>query len=274
MSAASPLDFTTLTTAVAIGPGRFRADIPDGWQQGRGAFGGLVLALLTRAATAVADSAGDGVGRPLRSLTATLCGPTLPGAADVVVEALRAGTGVSALAARLVQGGEVQAHAVALFGRERGPGSAHRSLPPPAVPGWQQLAVAPIDVAFAPVFARHVEFRLAGQPPFIGAGEAHTAGWVRLRQPGRARDAAHVVALADAFWPSAFVLFGAPRPMGTIAFTLDLLADPAGLDPAEPLLHVGRTPAIHGGYAVEERELWSAAGELVALSRQTLAVIR
>ena len=31
------------------GGGRFVGEIPDGWQQGRGAFGGLVLATLLRA---------------------------------------------------------------------------------------------------------------------------------------------------------------------------------------------------------------------------------
>jgi hypothetical protein len=39
-------DFATLTTPHLEAPGRYHADVPDGWQQGRGAFGRLVLALV------------------------------------------------------------------------------------------------------------------------------------------------------------------------------------------------------------------------------------
>jgi len=43
------MGFDALTTAAPAGDGRFLWDVPDGWQQGRGAFGGIVLAALTRA---------------------------------------------------------------------------------------------------------------------------------------------------------------------------------------------------------------------------------
>ena len=36
-------DFNQATTAGSVGPGKFRATIPEGWQQGRGAFGGLTV---------------------------------------------------------------------------------------------------------------------------------------------------------------------------------------------------------------------------------------
>ena len=57
--------------------------------------------------------------RPLRSLTAELCGPVMPGPATISVEPLRRGSGVTTLAARLEQGGEVLAHVVGVFGRPR-----------------------------------------------------------------------------------------------------------------------------------------------------------
>jgi len=47
------------------GPGEFEATVPDGWQQGRGAFGGLVYGMLARAMEhVVADPA-----RRLRTFT-------------------------------------------------------------------------------------------------------------------------------------------------------------------------------------------------------------
>src|SRR5688500_7112250 len=65
---------------------RFRIDIPVGWRQGRGAFGGLTVGALIRAIEqAVADPA-----RVVRSVTAELPGPTEPGPSEITVAAARA----------------------------------------------------------------------------------------------------------------------------------------------------------------------------------------
>ncbi|HEU4408007.1 MAG TPA: acyl-CoA thioesterase domain-containing protein [Polyangiaceae bacterium] len=62
--------------------------MPEGWQQGRGAFGGLVPGALTRAMAASEPEPA----RALRSLSAELLGPVPPGPADVGVEVLRRGS--------------------------------------------------------------------------------------------------------------------------------------------------------------------------------------
>lgn len=265
---------TDLDVALSLessAPGRFGAVFPDGWQQGRGAFGGLVVAALVRAAAATSAD----LARTLRSLTAELCGPTLPGPADILVEPLRIGSGVSTLAVSLVQAGEVQAHAVAVFGRERDAAAAWTELAPPAAPPWPEVPVLPLSAAVGgPVFAQHVEFRPVRAPLFAGGDEARAEGWVRLKQPPAVRDAAWLALLCDAWWPAAFARMTAPRPMATIAFTFQPLVDASRLDPEAPVYHRATAPVARGGYAVELRELWSADGELLALNQQTFAVIR
>src|SRR5688572_16079779 len=99
-----------------IAPGRFQLVVPDGWLQGRGAFGGLVLAPMVRAALLVAT---PGPERRVRTLTAEIVAPVLPGAADLSVEELRAGSGTTTLAVRLLQEGELRAHGVVVIGRAR-----------------------------------------------------------------------------------------------------------------------------------------------------------
>ena len=42
-------DLRAASTLVPLGGDRFAWDVPDGWQQGKGAFGGLVIATLARA---------------------------------------------------------------------------------------------------------------------------------------------------------------------------------------------------------------------------------
>ena len=80
-------------------------DVPAGWAQGRGAYGGYVVGTLIREIEkVVADPA-----RKVRSVTAELPGPVLPGAAGITVDVLRAGSSVSTVRAQLAQGGEVAA---------------------------------------------------------------------------------------------------------------------------------------------------------------------
>jgi acyl-CoA thioesterase len=266
-------DFTSLSTPTRREPGVFQIDVPDGWQQGRGAFGGLVLAHLVRAIEAFDDSAD--AGRRLRSLTAEICGPVPTGVSALHVERLRTGTGVSTLAARIVRDGEVLAHAVGVLGRPRAEGTDFTALPDPPMPPWRAVPeTLPIDRSFGPAFAQYLEFRPVVGQPFSGGPEAVASGWVRFKDPGPARDAAHVTAMSDAWWPALFTRLTTPRPVATIAFTLELLDGTEGLDPAAPYFHSARSIASRGGYMVELRELRGEDGRLLSLNQQTLTIIK
>ena len=88
-------DFRAASTIVPQGDGRFTWDVPDGWQQGKGAFGGLVIGALARALGACEPEPE----RALRSISAELCGPMLTGATAIAVTVLRRGRGVTYLEA-------------------------------------------------------------------------------------------------------------------------------------------------------------------------------
>ncbi|MDP3278406.1 MAG: thioesterase family protein [Deltaproteobacteria bacterium] len=248
---------------------KFSYQVPDGWQQGRGAFGGLVLAVLTRAMRMCEDDPA----RSLRSLTAALGGPALVGPAEIQVELLRRGNGLSTLAARLVQDGDVRAHAVGLFAKSRTLDDAQwePARVPPA-PAWESCDVVDVRPPLGPVFASHFEFRPTVGIPFSGQASV-CEGWVRARSPGLARDEALLVALADVWWPAALVRASAPRPMATIAFTLQILGDWEGLDPDAPLFHSGQSDIGRDGYFAETRELRGVDGRLMARNTQTMAII-
>jgi len=255
----------SLADALALrsdGPGRFLADIPDGWQQGRGAYGGLALGLLARA-MAVPD-------RPLRSFTAALPAPTPVGPARIAVERLREGTGVTTVESRLIAGDGVTAHAVGIFGRAR-EAAGWNTVRRPDVPPAAEVPEV-VDFSFAPRFTAHWHYHLVGPVPF-GGGAPEVVGWLRARGGGLARDAAFLVAAADVWWPAAFSAWTVPRPMATVAFTLQILVDPGEIDPGEPLLHVGRTEVMFDGYTAERRELWTADGRLACINQQTFAVL-
>ncbi len=259
-------NFDELCAVVREGPNLFSADFPDLWQQGRGTYGGLITAVFMRALEALAPD------RPLRALTCELCGPTMPGAALLTCEVLRAGNAVTTAAVRLTQEGEIQAHAVGVLGRSRENVTTIRTLAAPTMTPWSELDVLPVGPPLGPVFAQHFEFR-STSVPFSG-GPPHVEGWVRPRNPGPTRDVAFLAGCIDSYWPAEYTTLSGPRPMATMAFTFQPLGDFVGLDPEAPLYFRSTTSAATAGYAVEFRELWGHDGRLLALNQQTMVTIK
>jgi acyl-CoA thioesterase len=239
-----------------------RLDVPPGWRQGRGAFGGLVVAGLMRAVDQrVADPA-----RRIRSVTAELLAPLPVGPATIAVEILRRGNNVTVARAAIAD----YAHAVCVLAIERkGAGPiAWQDLHPPEAPPWTAVEPVTLGAPMFPEFAQHFEHRLARGLP--ASGDASEV--VGARDPGVRRDAPYIAALVDAYWPAALIRMTAPRPMATLAFTLDLVAGLDGLSPDAPLLYRGTAPVCADGYCLETRELWGEDGRLVAINQQTFVV--
>jgi hypothetical protein len=261
-------DFAAASAVRPLSPDRFVTTVPDKWQQGRGAFGGLVLGTLLRAIEA-SEPAPE---RATRTLTGDLCGPVLPGAAEIDVRTLRRGNNQSNLAATLAQNGAVLATASVVLSPPRsGARARYAPPPPPSLPPWRDLPLLEIGPPFGPVFAQNYEYR-SSTPPFAH-GEPLIDGYIRERVPLERLDAPALIGRLDAWWPTLFALDGAPRPVATISFAAEILVDPATLPPEEPLRHRARMAALHDGFFVELRELWQGE-RVVALNQQTFAILR
>ncbi|MDQ3263426.1 MAG: thioesterase family protein [Myxococcota bacterium] len=248
----------------------FALTFPDGWQQGRGAFGGLVAAVLVR----TLEEAVANPQRTLRSLTLELCGPTLPGPVQLRPEILRAGNAVTTAACRLIQSGEIQAHAVGVFGKPRLTDRDALHLETPQMAPWEAMEPLPVEPPMGPDFARFFEYRSQSPLPFSGAADPRVEGWIRPKRPGLRRDAALIAACMDAWWPAQLTVEDGPRPMATLAFTLQLCGGLEGLDPRVPFYFRSRDVVVQDGFFVELRELWGADGRLIALNQQTFAIIK
>lgn len=259
----------TRVSSTEQGATEFALVVPDGYRQGRGAFGGLVMAALTRAVDQVEASAE----RRLRSVSGAITAPVTAGESLICVSPVRIGSGVSTWQAVLQQGGEVRALATLVYGKRRVEDAGWSPPPPDLTRDWAAVEVLALGAPMGPEFAQHFEFRNTGPAPFSGGTDAIASGWIRNRPALKQLAAADVLALVDAWWPASFVREQAPRPMATLAYTAQLLLDPALLD-GEPLYYQARTLAQAGGYAAEFRELWTARGELVALNQQTFVIIR
>ncbi len=264
---ASP--FEDASTVEPAGEARFRADIPDGWQQGRGAFGGLVLGTLLRAM----ERAEPDRARAARTLAGDLSGPVRPGPAEIAVRVLRRGSNQSNLLAELRQGGEVLAVATAVLSPPRGTHAPRTLYAPPPPSRWREIEPLAMAGGTTPTFAAHYEYRNLGPLPFSARGDAVTEGWLRERVPPARLDAPALIARLDAWWPTLFSLDPSPRPVATVSFVAELLADPAALPAEEPLRYRAHMAALRDGFFVELRELWSG-DRLVAMNQQTFAILR
>ncbi len=254
-----------------LGNGAFEVRIDRGWWVVRGPNGGYIAALLVRALErAVADAA-----RMLRSLTVHYVRAPGEGEARVETTLERAGRSVTTASARLLQGGQLQALALAAFALPRPSAELHHALRPEVPP---HEACPPRSGSGIPIRERF-ELRFAiGPPPFDGprSREARTGGWLRLAEP-RPLDAALLVAYADAWPPSVFACSELPQLAGGIP-TVDLTVHVRtplpvpGLRAEDPVLVAFRTREVSQGVLEEDGEIWSPDGRLLAHSRQ-LAIL-
>ena len=256
---------TAVTRSTPDGP--FSLRVLPGWEQGRGAFGGLVLGALTRAMVASEPE----TDRVLRSFSGAITAPVVVGDAEIRVTELRRGNAMSTFDATLVQDGEVRARATAILGRKR---ADTRRWSPPPPPHLDVEASVAAQMTNAPAFIRHFELRSTGPQPFAGGSEPVAEGFVRARPPPPSLGPAEIVAYVDAWWPATFSVDAAPRPMATVAFTMQYFPGDRPLPPDRPLRFRSRALATHDGYVMEMRELWTEQGQLVALNEQTFVMIK
>lgn len=248
-------------------PGRFGASFPEGYRQGRGVYGGMVLGALARAAIASEPDPE----RRVRAFLGAIVAPVPDGDVDVTASVVRRGSAVTTVDVGMSRGEGALARATVVLGRARGH-DGRFALEPPAIPDVTSLASLTLGPPFAPEFLQHFELWSTGPSPFSGS-EPRTEGFVRSRAPLASLDAAEIIALVDCFWPALFSREAGPRPMATVTFDAQVFYPEGPVDPGAPLYFRARVLAAADGYFAEARELWTPGGELVALNQQTFAVI-
>jgi acyl-CoA thioesterase len=267
MTTLSRFDRDTQLTLVA--PGVYDANVDRGWWVARGPNGGFVAALLVRAM----EQACSDPARQLRSLTIHYVRPPSEGAARVETRVERVGGSLTTLSARLLQGGALQALALAAFSKPRATPSFHHAVMPEVPP---PEAISPRRDARVPIHARYEQRWAIGPRYFDGARgrEAVTGGWIRLAEGTRTIDAALLAAYADAWPPSVFATSELPMMPGGVP-TVDLTVHIRATLPLPDdfVLASFRTREVAGGFLEEDGEIWSRDGRLLAHSRQLGVVL-
>ena len=263
--------FDTTTAVTEQAPGRYTADLGEGWVVGGGVNGGYLLATIGRAIRERLPAKPD----PL-SISAYYLSATTPGRVGIDVRLLREGGSIATVAADLIQDGIPRIAALATYGdldhqaHDVQTTATDIDLPPreQCVPN----TLAPPDfLAASPFLGR---FEMLFHPDQVGwaVGAPDNSGvlsaWFRL-EDARDPDPLSLLLVVDALPPVMFT-YGRMGWAPTLELTAHVRARPA---PGWlKVRHVTRN--IAGGMFEEDCEVWDSTGRLVAQSRQLARVPR
>lgn len=241
------------------------AQIPDGWGQGRACFGGLVAAVLYAPLGRLIND------RPVRSLTVSFVGPVAPGPTVVETEILRTGKSVTQAMSRLRQGDATLAVMLASFGTARASEISVASAAPPHGKGPEEGMAMPRVKGLVPDFTLHFDFRWTeGDPPFTKSDRGLIGGWVRFAEKPQNEGVEALLALVDAWPPAVLPMYPRPAPGSSLTWTIEFLQD--GPFTGDWWQYRADTEYAADGYCHAAANLWNDKGEMVAISRQTVAV--
>lgn len=248
--------------------------VPPGWGQGRATFGGVVAgAMLSRVLAGV-----DLPEQDVRAMTINFVGPVEAGDARVTAEVLRQGKSATQVEARVTQADasgveSVRAVALVTIGAAR-PSSLSLAASPLGkdLPEHDSLTPIPYIEGVTPEFIARLDMRLAkGHGPFSGGADGDMHGYMSFREPTDDFGLAHLVALVDCWPPAAGQMLTKVVPMSTMTWTMDFVAPVTGTG-ADRWWYEVTTDAAHDGYGHTAARVYTASGEPVVISRQTVAV--
>ncbi len=263
------MTFAELLSAVRTHPQA--VTLPGEWAQGRAGYGGLMAALLFEAVQAKV-----GEGQPVRSLAITFVAPApLQAPISFEVEVLREGKSVVSLLGRAVAEGGTVTLMQASFGAPRESVINVPALPAVALKPLEATTPLPYIQGVTPEYIRHLDLRWGiGGLPFSNTPGRQMGGWVRLRDEAQATPLteAHLLALVDAWPPAVLPYLSKPAAGSTLTWTIEFVQPLAPLTTLDWCRYCATIEHARDGYGHTSAMLWTAEGELIAISRQTVTV--
>lgn len=245
----------------------YSIEAPQAWAQGRTLYGGMTAAL---AHEAIKQALGD-LG-PLRSSQFTFIGPA-SGRLRFNVALQRRGRSSAIVSVDCFNEEGPAARAMYVFGGARESKVAHDYLAMPRVEPPDACGPFRTDGPNAPAgFWTNFETRLASGGRFleVSAPRPEFAVWTRFRDVGGADPTTALLAIADCLPPGAIVHFPQFGPLSTMTWTVDVMHIPVSFDGW--FLLSASSEHTADGYSMQAMNMWSDAGEPIAVGRQAIAI--
>lgn len=243
--------------------------ISKSWGQGRTVFGGISAAIVYHA---IKQKVSDD--RVLRSLTTNFVAPiAIEQELFIEVEVLREGRNVTQVIAKAIQQEQVCVMTQASFGVARESKVAVHNLDFHNMPKPKKAKYIPQIPKLVPKFLQHIDLAIIeGDLPFSGSGLSSGQGWMRFTQPPKQVTDAHLIALIDAWAPPVMQMMRWPAPVSSMSWNVEFIHPHTEIAPSDWFAYQVKTRQAASGYGHTEANIWDAKGELVAVSRQTVAI--
>lgn len=246
-----------------------KLSVPGDWAQGRTVFGGLSAGILYQVLKCLVPAE-----RVLRSITFNFVGP-LNTDEDFGFswQLLREGKNATQITANIVQNDQICLTALACFAQDRSSKvqvDAHsKELPEPP----KKAKYIPQIPRITPKFLRHIDLSISeGKTPFTGSKSSSYKGWMRLKKAPKVFTDAHILTLIDAWPPTILQMPLGPAPASTMSWNVEFVHPHKPLAAEDWLAYEAHTVQAYGGYAHAEAKIYDKEGELVAISRQLIAI--
>lgn len=252
--------------------------LSEDWAQGRAGFGGLLAGMMIAAMRREIPQE-----RALQSMSCSFVGPVTMGEPfSIQTQLLRSGKNAVQMQAQIVQNEAIQTVVIASFGLARESAAQMAALPAAEAVKPDALPSMPFIPNVVPNFVQHFDMRWAfGGLPYFGEGTREMGGWWRYKDFEALADAmdstnvilseAHYVTLLDAWPPAILPLINRPAPASTMTWFAQFVQPLPVFAGAWMLYRAEITHAAHG-YGQTQAHIWSASGELLIVSSQTVAV--
>lgn len=241
--------------------------IPESWGQGRALFGGMAAAVAFKylAAMLPAESL-------VRAISVSFIAPIAPGPVVLKREILRVGKSVQHAEVRIYQQDQIALVLLASFGASRASTIRHQPAP-------IQTDIA-VSMDFpkrgpVPEFTKHFDYQLMqGGLPFSGQQALILLGRNRLAEQSLEPKCtvAELLALIDAWPPATLSWLSAPAPASSLTWSLEFIRHDWQASANDWWYYRATIDAAEEGYSHIGAEIFDDAGQLIAISRQTVTV--
>lgn len=243
--------------------------VDDTWAQGRSVFGGLSAALLLQHIEANTDF----TDRELRSINVHFCAALI--ANEIVhleYEVLSSGKSVTHIQAKLTQDDGIKTLISCCFANER-PSEISVDAQIINTPSIENTQKFPFIPGLTPNFIQHIDMRLnSSNFPFSGSEPETIKGWMSFENHDNAYTDSAILALIDAWPPATLPLIKKPAPSSSVTWNIEFIHPRSPISENAPLYYECDLVQAASGLAHTEAKVFSENGELLALSRQVVAI--
>ncbi|GGW76551.1 acyl-CoA thioesterase [Alteromonas halophila] len=246
-----------------------QAVITKDWAQGRTAFGGISAGMLYASIRQHVSKE-----RVLRSFTTNFVGPlALDTPFTIRVTRLREGRNVSQYTAEAIQNDNVCVVCQACFGIARTSGIAVDNNEQHQMQAPKKGNFIPQIPKVTPKFLRHFDLALdSGGLPFTRKKTSHYHGFMRFKKPPAEITDAHIITMIDAWPPTLLQMMKLPAPASTVSWNLEFIHPHKPVAADDWFAYQAHTRQAGDGYGHTEATIWDKDNEIIAISRQTVAI--